>query len=369
MTIAGIEYVDLLAMAVADGAHLKRISPTEYAGPCPKCGGQVGIDDRFHVLTRTRQGKHGWFCRKCPDAPKPDKMGDAADYVRIMRGLSGREAFDLLRHFGLPADGRSRGRIGQVEALSRPVVVRSAAGLTLQADGALPEPPAEAWQAEVDVLLWGRPSGAYWRLRDFDAEAIAAQAYLEQQRHLTPETIQRFALGYLPASITTGPMGWRAATSGAIVMPWVFGSCQYWKVQYRAVGSGVPKEHRYRQKKGADVTGGLPPFNADAIKTAGVVLVVEGEFDAMLAQQVAPVGVAVVTWGSASIAPNGWAESLLKNRRVLLVFDADSAGQQAAARWEVLGKRITLPAGKDIGDFADLHGVDALRQWIAEVTK
>lgn len=377
MAIDGIEYVDLLAMAVADGAQLKRTSSVEYAGTCPKCGGEVGIDDRFHVLTRSRQGKPEWFCRKCPGAPKPDKMGDAMDYARFMRGLSGREAFDLLRRFGLPdrpsfrgssVDGRNGGRIGQVEALARPVVVRSAAGLTLPADGALPEPPAEAWQGDVDVLLWG-PSGAYWRLWDFDVDAIAARNYLEQQRHLTPETIYKFALGYLPASITTGPMGWRAATSGAIVMPWVFGSCQYWKVQYRAVGSDVPKEHRYRQKKGADVQGGLPPFNADAIKTAGVVLIVEGEFDAMLAQQCAPVGVAVVTWGSASIAPNGWAESLLKSRRVLLIFDADSAGAAAAAKWEVLGKRVLLPAGKDIGDYADLHGVDALRQWLLEVTK
>lgn len=368
MAIDGIEHVDLLAMAVADGAQLKRISSVEYAGPCPKCGGA----DRLHVLTRTRQGKHGWFCRNC----HPD-ISDAGDYVRIIRGRTEwADVFGDLRHFGLPdrpsfrgssVDGRNGGRLDLAEVISKPVVVRSAAGIILPADGALPEPPATEWQAEVDVLLW-RSSGAYWRLWDFDADAIAARHYLEHTRHLTPETIHKFALGFLPASITTGPMGWRAATSGAIVMPWHFDG-QYGKVQYRAVGSDVPKEHRYRQKKGADVTGGLPPFNADAIEGADVVMLVEGEIDAMLAQQVAPVGVAVVTWGSASIAPNGWAESLLEGKRVLLVFDSDPAGQQAAAKWEVLGKRITLPAGKDIGDFADLHGVDALRQWIAEVTK
>lgn len=371
--IDGIEYVDLLAMAEADGVVLKRIAPTEYAGPCPKCGGEVGIDDRFHVLTRSRQGKPEWFCRKCPGAPKPDKMGDAMDYAQFMRGLSGREAFDLLRRFGLPdrpsfrgssMDRRNGGRLGQVEALARPEVVRSDVGNILPADGALPEPPAVEWQEEVDKLLWAE-RGVIARLRDADdAGAAAARAYLAR-RHLTPETVHQFMLGWLPASTTTGPMGWRAAAAGAIVMPWTYDG-QYWKVQYRAVGD-VPKAHRYRQKKGADVQGGLPPFNGDAIDAAGVVLVVEGEFDAMLAQQCAPEGVAVVTWGSASIAPNGWAESLLEGRRVLLVFDADAAGQQAAAKWEVLGKRITLPAGKDIGDYADLHGVDALRQWIAEV--
>lgn len=367
MAIEGIEHVNLLAIVEADGVPLKQISPTEYAGPCPKCGG----DDRFHVLTRTRQGKQAWFCRNC----HPD-ISDAGDYVRIIRGRTEwPDVFADLRRFGMPdrpsfrgssADGRNGGRIGQVDAISRPAVVRSAAGIILPADGALPDAPAVEWQDEVDVLMWAE-RGVIARLRDADdAGAAAARAYLAR-RHLLPATVDRFALGWLPASTTTGPMGWRAAAAGAIVMPWVFDG-QYWRVQYRAVGD-VPKPERYRQKKGADVQGGLPPFNGDAIDGARVVLVVEGEMDAMLAQQVAPVGVAVVTWGSASIAPNGWAESLLEGRRVLLVFDADAAGQQAAAKWEVLGKRVLLPAGKDIGDYADLHGVDALRAWIAEVTK
>lgn len=380
MTIDGIEYVDLLAMAEADGVVLKRIAPTEYAGPCPQCGG----DDRLHVLTKSRQGKPIWFCGHGNGCHT--RHGDAVDWLRHFHGMRfGRPdnatpeetaaVLAVLRRFGLPdrpsfrgssVDGRNGGRIGQVEALARPEVVRSDVGNILPADGALPDAPAVEWQEEVDVLLWS-DRGVFARLRDADdAGAAAARAYLAR-RHLTPETVHQFMLGWLPASTTTGPMGWRAAAAGAIVMPWVFDG-QYWKVQYRAVGD-VPKPERYRQKKGADVQGGLPPFGGDAIDGAGVVLVVEGEFDAMLAQQCAPEGVAVVTWGSASIAPNGWAEELLEGRRVLLVFDADAAGAAAAQKWEVLGKRVLLPAGKDIGDYADLHGVDALRQWIAEVTQ
>jgi len=376
VAIEGIEYVDLLAMAEADGVQLRRESPTEYGGPCPKCHG----DDRLHVLTRSRQGKSTWFCRQCAGAPKPDKQGDAVDWLRFFHGMRfGKNdsatpeetaaVLNHLRHYGLPDNGRSSGRIGQVEARSRstPAVVRSAAGNILPADGALTTPPATAWQEEVDVLLWGERSG-FHLLRDADdAGAVAARAYLAR-RHLTQATMHRFALGLLPANVTTKPMGWRAATAGAIVMPWHFDG-QYWRVQYRAVGD-VPKPERYRQKKGAGVDGALPPFNGDAIADeTRVVLVTEGEMDAMLAQQCAPEGVAVVTWGSASIAPNGWAEELLEGRRVLLIFDADSAGQAAAQKWEVLGKRVLLPAGKDIGDFADLHGVDALRQWLLEVTK
>lgn len=350
--IDGIEFVDLLAMVEADGVPLRRISPTEYAGPCPSCGGV----DRLHVLTKSRQGKPAWFCRNC----HPD-ISDAGDYVRIIRGRSAwADVFADLRRFGLPDNGRGGGRIGQVEAIARPAVVRSAAGITLPADGALPDPPAEAWQDDATLVA----ETARARLRD-DAGAAAARAYLAR-RHLTPATVHEFMLGYLPASTTTGPMGWRDATAGAIVIPWTF-DVRYWRVQYRAVGD-VPHAARYRQKAGANVDGGLPPFNGDAIDGARVVLVVEGEMDAMLGQQCAPEGVAVVTWGSASIAPNGWADALLEGKRVLLVFDADAAGQAAAERWEVLGRRVHLPAGKDIGDYADLHGVDALRAWIDEVT-
>lgn len=46
--------------------ELKDVTPTEYAGPCPKCGG----DDRFHV-TRT-----WFFCRKCHE-----KLGDVIEYM------------------------------------------------------------------------------------------------------------------------------------------------------------------------------------------------------------------------------------------------------------------------------------------------
>jgi len=357
MAIDGIEYVDLLVMVEADGVPLRRISPTEHAGPCPKCGG----NDRLHVLTKSRSGKPAWFCRNC----HPD-ISDEADYVRIIRGRTEwPDVFADLRAAGLPDYGRSGGRIGQVQALARPEVVRSAAGIILPADGALPDAPAVEWQESVDVLLSG-DRGVIARLRDADdAGASAARAYLTR-RHLTQATVHRFALGWLPAEVTTGPMGWRAATAGAIVMPWLFDG-QWWRVQYRAVGD-VAKDQRYRQKKGANVDGGLPPFNGDAIAASRVVLVVEGEFDAMLAQQCAPAGVAVVTWGSAANPPNGWADALLEGRRVLLIFDADAAGQQAAERWAVLGERITLPDGKDISDYADLHGVDALRAWIDEVT-
>lgn len=274
-------------------------------------------------------------------------MGDAMDYVRIVHGLAGAEAWNMLRRYGLPGNGPSM----LMKSTPRPAVVKSDAGIILPEDGRLPDPPADAWQDEVDRLIWGT---AYPALRADSAEACVAQAYLLEQRRLLPETVDRFALGFLPASVTTGRMGWRAATAGAIVIPWRYDG-SWWRVQYRAVGD-VPKDQRFRQKAGHG-DGPRPAFNADAIdKKTTAVVVCEGEMDCMLLAQHAPAGVTCVTWGSASIAPNVWAAAMLEDRRVLLAFDADEAGSAAAAAWSRLGRRVDLPAGKDITDFAQQGG-------------
>jgi len=361
--IEGIEYVDLLAMAEADGARLKRISPTEYAGPCPKCGGV----DRLHVLTKSRQGKPLWFCRNC----HPD-ISDAADYVRIIRGRSAwADVFADLRRFGLPDNGRSsavrQSAAIRFAALAPTSTVIAGVRVTHNDDDldALFVPPAEQWQDEATIVS----ETARARLRT--PAANAAAVYLYQRRHLLPATVERFRLGWLPASTTTGPMRWRAAIAGAIVMPWVFDGATCWKVQYRAVGD-VEKKYRFQQKKNSYPAGrahALPPFNGDAIKLAHTVLVTEGEMDCMLGQQCAPEGVAVVTWGGVGEKPNVWALGMLSGKRVFVAMDNDGPGAAAAPAWAELGELVKVPAGKDLGDYADLHGVDALRAWITEVTR
>jgi hypothetical protein len=245
---------------------------------------------------------------------------------------------------------------------TRPAVVKSDAGIILPVDGRLPDAPADEWQSEVDELIWGT---AYPALRADSAEARVARAYLLEGRRLLSETVDRFALGFLPANVTTGPMGWRAAIRGAIVIPWWFDG-SWWRVQYRAVGD-VPKDQRFRQKAGAAGEGARPAFNAEAIDDSTTTVVVcEGEGDCMLAQQHTTAGVTCVTWGSASIAPNVWAAALLEGRRVLLAFDGDEAGSAAAAAWSRLGRRVDLPAGKDITEFAQTGGDVA--GWLREVT-
>jgi putative DNA primase/helicase len=73
---------DMRAIAEQHGARLKRISTVEWAGPCPRCGG----DDRFSINTR----KQVWNCRGCGVG------GDAVDLVRHLNGCGFVQAVAIL---------------------------------------------------------------------------------------------------------------------------------------------------------------------------------------------------------------------------------------------------------------------------------
>lgn len=68
---------------------MKQISPTEYAGPCPFCGGT----DRFKFWTDNERGSGQggrFWCRQCL------KSGDGVQLVRELEGVGYREALEML---------------------------------------------------------------------------------------------------------------------------------------------------------------------------------------------------------------------------------------------------------------------------------
>jgi CHC2 zinc finger/Toprim domain len=74
--------VDILGLAERLGAKLKRIAPTEWAGPCPVCGGK----DRFSVNIK----KQLWNCRGC------GKGGDVIGLAQHAGGATFTEAVAAL---------------------------------------------------------------------------------------------------------------------------------------------------------------------------------------------------------------------------------------------------------------------------------
>lgn len=107
------------------------------------------------------------------------------------------------------------------------------------------------------------------------------------------------------------------------------------------------------------------------IRETETVVVVEGYTDCITAHQFGVSNV-VATLGTALTETH---VSYLKRlaRKVVLVFDGDNAGQQAAERsltkfisQEVDLKILTLPAGKDPADFLEEQGAERLKQLIEQ---
>ncbi len=112
-------------------------------------------------------------------------------------------------------------------------------------------------------------------------------------------------------------------------------------------------------------------WSREGVVSSGYAVVVEGYLDALVPLQ-AGVSNVVATLGTALTDRHVRLVSRY-TREVVLVFDADTAGQAAAERaLEIfMAQRIhvrvaTIPAGKDPCDYCLAEGADGLRQLIAE---
>lgn len=220
------------------------------------------------------------------------------------------------------------------------------------------EPPPPAWQKAAAAIV-GQGQRALWN-------NPAMLRYLRDERLLTDETIQARGLGYNP--------GWRDMATGGkvapgILIPYDQPGGNLWAVRVRTFDKKLHDEgKKYINITSSKVSGTL--YGAQALDQypAAPVLFVEGEFDAMLAQQHAGEALAVVTLGPAGnkLSPT-WAERL-QGRRVLLALDNDPAGQAAAAELAAqLPGAVVLgyPDGiKDYTDYRKAGGTlaDLLRQ-------
>ena len=314
--------VDLGRLAEQDGAQLRGSPERERFGPCPKCGGT----DRFHV--RRHNGKDWFFCRECHI-----KRADAVEYLQWARNMTCRQAVEYLQ-------------IRDNGARPTPKPVTPVTARKVAIPDALPLPPGAEWQASAREYV-ADCKRALW-------QNIPALRYL-LDRGLTGATIAHYSLGW--SERTDAKAGhWRGWT-----IPVRFGGA-LWAVNTRRsltgtvpVASGTPGAPKYQQVTGSSRSA---PFNGDALADKpSTVLVVEGEFDAMLCGQYAPNGMAVITLGSASMRPTWALDYLTRGARVLLCFDADKAGEDAASQFAKFGARVHLPAlsalpsAKDASDY------------------
>jgi DNA primase len=332
---------------------LRKVAAThggEYAGPCPFCGGR----DRFRVWPASE--KPGWWCRQC------DRKGDALQFLRDREGLTFREASERLGH---PLrDAPHRGQTPKPPPLATP--------------------PSETWRARAQTFveaceraLWS-PAGAEVR------------AYL-RGRALQGDTLQAAHVGYHTAGRHEPWELWGVAPESqrkgvwlprGIVFPWRSGGA-LWRVTFRRLATMGTAIHELGEAEGDShfmVKGSTNLlYNIDRVRPNAPAMLVEAPLDALSMIQEAGDLVAVVAASTGWGRVEPWISRLAQASMVLLSFDADDAGESAAAWWRrAVGARAKrgrpywddpnamLKEGVNIRTWVR-EGIDCQPQWWRDV--
>lgn len=238
------------------------------------------------------------------------------------------------------------------------------------------QPPGQEWQRYASLVvdyaqdyLWGPEGGR-------------ALKYLREQRGLRDYVIKEARLGYItsdnPDHYTYGEVfdceWWHddknVRVHMGITIPHFAGG-NLWAVRTRRPpGLSGPK---YVGIRG----GSKALYWSDYVEPRLPVLLVEGEFDALIAWQEAGPGMDVevcpVALGSAynkHLAPN-WLESLITAPLILSRMDDDQAGESANSVLQQLSNRVRPVAVPAVKDITDLHltGPGKVREWVAGVLR
>lgn len=222
------------------------------------------------------------------------------------------------------------------------------------------EPPSPAWQKQA----WDVAAEAADTLHS--PAGAKALAWLMNARGLLLGTIERWALGYLPADRYPNPVNWGLARTDrvwlprGIVIPCIVGDVLWGLHVRRPVG----------EPKYVNTTGSRKAlWGAETLPGRRAVVLAEGEFDGMVVWQQARdlVGVGSPTTGASSHWQSDWTPRIFDAEAILVCYDTDNAGANGArAKMAALGQRLALcppPSGKDISDFY-LAGGD-VHAWLA----
>ena len=285
-------------------------------------------------------GKPWWRCFGCGE------HGDAAALVMKVQSMTFPEAVRwLAERAGIatpssrpwPPSGRKPIRprppdAGPAKAPEKPA--RQSSGLPLADALKLVEDAAERiWTPEGRIAL----------------------DYL-RRRGLTDETIRQARLGWAPKvsiPVKDGIRYWRVS---GIVIPWMDRARLAMVKIRRRTGEEPKYAEAYRDRRSIFPT-------PEAVHPGKPLVIVEGEFDALLLGQELRELAAVVTLGSASAkaeAPTLF--KLLAAAPWCVATDADDAGDRSAEWWPAGAIRVRPPVGKNWTEAAQA-GVDLRRWW------
>jgi DNA primase len=256
-----------------------------------------------------------------------------------------------------------------------------------------PEAPEEwrdpAWQVAVEALVVEAET------RLWSGEGAEALRWLKN-RGLADHTIRRFRLGFVASHYRSEAVEILAGRRGeghfysprGITIPWLAPGASYQESLPvpRWVGCNVrrlaepdvflklPDEVEKCQSVRGSRRGYLYPW-PEILPAQGElpVLMVEGEFDALIGTQEVGHMLHVATAGSASVRtlPLASRSALAVSTWILLAMDHDQPGVKAVWDWRGRyphkSRRVLLPSGKDLNDF--FAGGGDVRAWVAEIMR
>ncbi len=293
--------VDLVELASAV-TTLRKVAAREWAGPCPKCGGE----DRLHVKADF------WFCRQCW-APDNGKTHDAIAWTAWLYDLGFWDACKRL----------DDGTLSTPTAKAVPVVRKQTPGWR-----------EACWQADAQR----EAAAAVAELAG--SRGAAARAYLVS-RGVLPETWRAWGLG--------SGLRWNRQVgdyAAAIVLPWRQRD-SIRALQYRFFGVNIEKPARFAQKAGGER--GL--FGLDLLLGTESLLFIEGELNAVSVWQATRgAGLDVVSFGSEGNATAEALRELARSYAHVAVWtdEAPKAAMAIASLPGARGLRSVVRAGEKL---------------------
>jgi hypothetical protein len=238
-------------------------------------------------------------------------------------------------------------------------------------------PPDEGWRCRAEQFIT-------WAEANLSGKAGApARKYLDKERGLSPETQRAFRLGYNPTNLYDAPARWGLdgrkiwLPRGIVIPGYSRGQPWYVKIRRPLPGDALGQHiGSWRKRDGLpDVKFGGPRgghstlFRLELLDYLPVLLLVEGEFDAMLLWEYCADFCDAGTLGGARAKFDALDLALLtRYLAVLVVYDDDKAGEEGRKYNANLqgrtGRVISIsPPAHDLTDYWKTGG-DA-RAWAA----
>lgn len=310
--------VNLLHIIPGDYKKVANTKGGEYKGACPFCG--TGTD-RFVI--QPHRDSPRWWCRQC------QKKGDAVAFMMQYHNLN---FVDAVKQLNLDSQLDKKPKRNHHPQPKQNVA---------PAPDAVPALDNAEWQDKAAKFV------------DWSWRNLHSGDYPKVNQYLEERGIEHFdsdiwMLGYNPRNFKRNWGGVEVYLPHGIVIPWLDRDESIRKINTRRF---EPNKSKYLQVAG----GANWLFNSHKINADSIVVLVEGELDAIsiaigcdYLRNIVP----VATGSSTGARWLRWAALLASCRRVLIAFDDDHAGESATKWWAQYldNARRLLPEMKDANE-------------------